>query len=198
MNIQEWLNKVADRKTLPIDHPDNHSFLDDRKEYDIYVSKFDGSYIGLPGLLDVKEPTDTIIKFLAEHEVTEELTHGVGFSPKENKWYGWSHRAIHGFTIGSTCKRGDCHYVPANKEDLANCEVEFYADIREDYIHPPQIKYDIDSSKSSYEIIWVHKETGEKLSRINKYPDKYGRGEWVAETIEDAKQMAIDFSNGVS
>ena len=25
-----------------------------------------------------------------------------------------------------------------------------------------------------------------------------GRGEWVAKTMEDAKQMAIDFSEGVS
>lgn len=197
MNTQEWLNKVADRKTLPVDHPDNHSFLDDRKEYDVYVSKFDGSYIGLPDLLDINL-RDTTIKFLAEHEITEELTYGLGFSLKENKWYGWSHRAIQGFTIGSTCKRGDCHYIPVDKEDLANSMVEFYADIRKDCIHPPQIKHDIDSAKSSYEIIWTHKETGETLSMVNKYPDTYGKGEWVAETLEDAKQMAIDFRDEVS
>lgn len=39
MNNLEWLNQVAILKTLPIDHPDNYSFLDDRKEYDIYERK---------------------------------------------------------------------------------------------------------------------------------------------------------------
>lgn len=32
----------------------------------------------------------------------------IGFSPKEQKWYGWSHRAIHGFKIGDVVKEGDC------------------------------------------------------------------------------------------
>ena len=36
----------------------------------------------------------------------------IGYSVKDGKWYGWSHRAIYGFKPGSTCKNGDCHYVP--------------------------------------------------------------------------------------
>ena len=35
----------------------------------------------------------------------------IGFSTKDGKWHGWSHRAIFGFKKGSTCKKGDCHYV---------------------------------------------------------------------------------------
>ena len=31
----------------------------------------------------------------------------IGFSEQEQKWYGWSHRAIHGFKIGDKCKEGD-------------------------------------------------------------------------------------------
>ncbi len=30
----------------------------------------------------------------------------IGFNPKEQKWYGWSHRAIYGFGVGSTVKEG--------------------------------------------------------------------------------------------
>lgn len=30
------------------------------------------------------------------------------------------------------------------------------------------------------------------------YRNEWGRGEWKAETLEDAKQMAIDFAHGVS
>ena len=31
----------------------------------------------------------------------------IGFSEKEQKWYGWSHRSIYGFKIGDKCKKGD-------------------------------------------------------------------------------------------
>lgn len=35
-------------------------------------------------------------------------TCSIGYSLKDNKWYGWSHRAIFGFGIGDTVKKGDC------------------------------------------------------------------------------------------
>ena len=41
----------------------------------------------------------------------------IGFSEKDNKWYGWSHRAIYGFGIGSTVEYGDVAYIPKNREE---------------------------------------------------------------------------------
>jgi len=32
----------------------------------------------------------------------------IGFSKRDQKWYGWSHRAIFGFGIGDVVKEGDC------------------------------------------------------------------------------------------
>jgi hypothetical protein len=32
----------------------------------------------------------------------------IGFCEKDQKWYGWSHRAIYGFGIGDTVQEGDC------------------------------------------------------------------------------------------
>jgi hypothetical protein len=31
----------------------------------------------------------------------------IGWSPKRQKWYGWSHRAIYGFKPGDVVKEGD-------------------------------------------------------------------------------------------
>jgi hypothetical protein len=31
----------------------------------------------------------------------------IGFSPKHQKWYGWSHRAIYGFKVGDVVEEGD-------------------------------------------------------------------------------------------
>lgn len=35
-------------------------------------------------------------------------TCSIGFSEREGKWYGWSHRAVYGFKVGDTVKEGDC------------------------------------------------------------------------------------------
>ena len=32
----------------------------------------------------------------------------IGFCEKEQRWYGWSHRAIRGFAIGDVVNAGDC------------------------------------------------------------------------------------------
>ncbi len=32
----------------------------------------------------------------------------IGFCEREQKWYGWSHRAMCGFGIGDVAKEGDC------------------------------------------------------------------------------------------
>jgi hypothetical protein len=39
---------------------------------------------------------------------------------------------------------------------------------------------------------------GQTGSAFCDFPDEFGKGEWVAETDEDARQMAIDFANSVS
>ena len=41
-----------------------------------------------------------MMKFFRDHDITKFIGNYLGFSEKEQKWYGWSHRAIHGFGIG--------------------------------------------------------------------------------------------------
>ena len=41
----------------------------------------------------------------------------IGFCEKEQKWYGWSHRAIFGFGIGDIVKEGDCTAVSGWTEE---------------------------------------------------------------------------------
>ena len=44
-----------------------------------------------------------------------------------------------------------------------------------------------------------NKQMRDKISGIfSEYPKKWGKGEWMAKTLEDAKQMAIDFAESVS
>lgn len=46
-------------------------------------------------------------KLCKKFGITEQIRNSVGFNPKTKTWYGWSHRAIAGFKIGSTVKKGD-------------------------------------------------------------------------------------------
>jgi hypothetical protein len=206
MNTIEWLEFVAN--IMPSDIPD-----DDEK---IYVTKFNGEYITRVGMEDN-------IAFLADREITEQLTHGVGFSPKDNKWYGWSHRAIYGFTVGSTCEEGNCHYQPKDKEDFLRQVIVFWSDpdrlnVKGEYteeeimysepVNPGEAEQKSVSSgkfqKGIY-VSWTYNDTipNEKLHNtisgvFTPYPDRWGKGEWTAKTMEDAKQMAIDFNESVS
>jgi hypothetical protein len=122
------MNKIY--KIIEQDNKDEFSFR--------HAVNMEGKYIGLPAYAE---------KLTSEYGINPETISddhnvcSIGFSKKDNKWYGWSHRAIYGFEIGSTCEKGDAHYKEKSQDD---------------------------------------------------------RGEWVARTIEDAKQMAIDFANSVA
>ena len=97
-----------------------------------------GEYIGAPKDADYLTRVKGIFPQISS---PENSVCSIGFSAKDGKWYGWSHRAIFGFKIGSKCRKGDCHYIPRRHG---------------------------------------------------------GKGEWLAKTVADAKQMAIDFASSVS
>lgn len=64
----------------------------------------------------------------------------IGKSLKDGKWYGWSHRAIHGFSIGDVVKEGDCcaspgvtdEYLKDHPEADLSLPVGFIAKTEED------------------------------------------------------------------
>ena len=64
----------------------------------------------------------------------------IGFSENNNKWYGWSHRAIYGFAVGDTVKEGDCtassgwakEWLADHPEDDLSLPVGFTANSMED------------------------------------------------------------------
>lgn len=147
----------------------------------------------------------------------------IGFCEKGQKWYGWSHRAMYGFGIGSKVKKGDCGYVAKNKFDFLQSMIRFWQDdshlnVTGEHSKEEIMEYvpiDVGEAEqkpiptgkfeSGVQINWTYKDDipNEKLrstisGSFQPYPDSYGKGEWKAESLEDAKQMAIDFADGVS
>lgn len=114
----------------------------------------------------------------------------IGFSPSEKKWYGWSHRAICGFGIGSEVRKGDCAFKPSNRS-------EYIEDLQRWYGDAMYRNLDIEVTDTEIDINYeIHSVDGRIYPQksIRPLDVEYGRGEWVAETMDDAKQMARDFA----
>jgi hypothetical protein len=64
----------------------------------------DGHYIGNP-----KDARYLIVKRGIRPQLRTPASRvcSIGYNADERKWYGWSHRAIAGFAIGSVVKKGD-------------------------------------------------------------------------------------------
>lgn len=190
--LQEFINSIAiiGNSNLPDD---------DGK---IYYSKIDGAYLTRVGM-------EEDLNFLFKRGITEQIQDGygepktccIGFNPTEQKWYGWSHRAIFGFGIGSECKQGDCGFEPSNKAEFIEEAMSFWGDCE----YAVNGVADYEEKENGILISYIYnnevpneKLRGTKYEHFLKYPTKWGKGEWVAKTIEDAKQMAIDFARSVS
>lgn len=185
MNVKDWLDNVG--------YIGDSEITDDDAK--VYYSKYDKSYITRVGMEDN-------VEFLADREITEQLTHGVGFSPKDNKWWGWSHRAIFGFTIGSTCEKGDAHYHGSTLEEQEEAAIRFWTEA--DHLNVRNNGIVKKNGEQYFDIVWEYSDTvpneslRNTISGVEHFITPLGRGEWVAKTMDDAKQMAVDFNEGVS
>ena len=158
-------------------------------------SKRDGGYVGLPEDVWMYEQRgiDNIQKANEDHKVCS-----IGYNIKERKWYGWSHRAMFGFTIGSKVKMGNCGFMPSNVTEMIDDLKRWYDD--DGHVNlklTPQedgVRIQYDSIPTSGPNKGKHTLSQDS---VEPYPI-WGRGEWEAKTMDDAKQMAIDFADGVS
>ena len=130
----------------------------------------------------------------------------IGYSEKHDKWFGWSHRAIYGFTVGSNVEVGDCGYQAPDKESFGQSMLDFFCS--DDWYTNRSFITDVrDKHTGTLGVMISAKYTddvpNEKLrgtfyNMFWPYPEEFGSGEWNAKTMEDAKQMAIDFADGVA
>lgn len=174
----------------------------------IYYSKVDGSYLTRVGM-------ENDLNFLLKRGITEQIQDGygepktacLGFNPEEQKWYGWSHRAIFGYGIGSECKKGSCGYSADNKKDFAEENLKWYGDIDMNPTHKTgaTVKEVEQEGKLGVLVEYTYDDKvpnksmrGITQTVFEPYPEKWGKGEWTAKTLEEAKTMAIDFAKSVS
>lgn len=175
----------------------------------IYYSKKDDSYLTRVGSEnDLKHFLDLGITKEIQATSKKSKVASIGFNPTEQKWYGWSHRAIYGFGIGSECKQGHSSFRPSNKEDFAQDCLRFWGDLDmngDTYKTNPIAREETQDGKLGVYVEYIYNDEvpnvsmrGQKTGMFSEYPKKWGKGEWTATTLKEAKQMAIDFARGVS
>lgn len=129
----------------------------------------------------------------------------IGFCPAENKWYGWKYRTICGFGVGSEVKRGNCAYFPVDMENARLDAIKIWS--IKPHLDVTAVETVDKNGRPCFKVSWIIS-SDPKLVRDEKmrgqpwgcthYPPKnFGKGEWIAESLEDAKQMAKDFAEGV-
>lgn len=193
--VLEHLNNVAD---LKIWNPEGENIP-------MYASKIDGSYICFENLvMDTAWMFESGITEQIQSSLSDGTVANIGFNPLEQKWAGWSHRAVQQIGIGFKIKKGYPGYIPVDMDDFIEQMVEFWSN--EAHINVSGIAATNDNGVLGAQITWeydpkhvpnksLHGTIGEQFC----YPPKqWGRGEWTAKTLDDAKQMAIDFAESVS
>ena len=156
-------------------------------------TKYDHSFMVFVGL-------ENYFKEHARLEITKYLTQGLGFSPLTKKWYGWTHRGMYGFGIGSTCKKGDIYYRATNLEDELEHAIDFWKaydkeNVQARFIEEGEIRVTWDYIKDD-----SSKDKANRITSVAWYydPEFGGKGEWTATTLDEAREMAIDFRNAIS
>lgn len=170
------------------------------------------------------------VRGLSEVQPSSQAEHGdanggfghtcsLGYSRLEEKWFGWSHRAIYGFGVGSTVKRGDCAYVPDNHTEMYDSVRSFFqewdanapegGDWRENKYTRNLAVAEMDGVvivSGEQEIQQYDEEPALDGALVptattwQPFSERYplGKGEWTAETLNDAKEMACAFAQSVS
>jgi hypothetical protein len=138
-------------------------------------------------------------KFLCDQRgITPELAQpdnnvcSIGFCEAEQKWYGWSHRAIYGFGIGSKVEKGDCGYVPVGWDDFLDGAARFWQG--DGHLHVTATRGVDEGGRDCAHVAWEYtddipnKKLRGKISGSVMYPPaEWGKGEWTAATLDDGQ-----------
>ena len=189
LSIQTFPTYQVRTEEIPPGESGSNKPLEMKSAYNL-----DGDYIGDPEFAASLAKRGIVPELSApDHNVCS-----VGYCEAKQKWYGWSHRAMYGFGVGSKVKKGDCAFHPSDPQEFLEDVEAWYSD---DMYQNKEITLHEDGDSVnihvSYEI-WPKGDESQAIYTDHVEQFNRGRGEWQAETMDDAKQMAIDFASGVS
>lgn len=172
---------------------------------DGWYSKTDKSYITFTNIV---QDVDWIAALnLQELQSTRPNTPSVvqiGFCADTQKWYGWSHRGRGCFGIGSKIEKGYPGYKGRNEEEFIEQCLEFWKD--EHRLDMAALFTENENGEKGVQLTYRYSDTVPNEDLRGTVGDTFlylgtegfGKGEWTAESLDDAKQMASDFAKSLS
>jgi len=148
-------------------------------------------------------------KFIIDYDIDSDIHYNHGFSTKNQKWYGWSHRAIYGFGIGSKVVEESIAYIPKDSKAFVEYAKSFWSDkwdgakrtvidVKDNIKNPDGEEMGCNITLKT-EYFDKQKDKEDQYEEMfMMYPPEWGKGEWTALTLDDAKIMALDFARGAS
>lgn len=146
--------------------------------YSVSAYSKDGYYIGSCCTLSSLYEVYGICEDFTPRDLSVNDNIGVGFSPKHNKYYGWSQYGIKGFGLGDCIKKNEHGYVPSDWTEL--CQTcgyisGYYECKYKEYLDTELQEEPITCSQENC-------------------PRCLGMGGKKATTMEEVKQLALDYS----
>ena len=99
-------------------------------------------------------------------------------------------------------KKENVAYNPSTAEDYEENYIRFWSYGANDYIENIFID---ERTEDGFYLTTKYNDKmpilslrGILIKKFVEYPKSYGNGEWKAETIEDAKEMAINYADNIS
>jgi hypothetical protein len=191
MGIEDFLKQFAERKMIRIKDTDMCAWL----------SKIDNSFIAFCS--DVNDNSN--IAYLRKHNICEQVqsvngngkTSQIGMDPEKELWYGWTNSSGYMFGVGSKCRLGMVHFNPGNPVELKRQIESWYEDGNND-LEDFEIHHVKEFGQWGYLVSKKIMDSDLIEREFIPYPKYWGRGEWKAESLNDAKQMAIDYVNNLN
>lgn len=177
MNVYEYLHQVADLEYF------SGSPQESLLPHFAWMTKESDHQLCMIG-----EEQSMLMQMLAYDEVLHDLGDGIGYSKNRESWVGWDEENYIRFTVGSVCTKNSPHFLPSGKG-------EFSEYILATYEKKNPVKFKLGYPRyDGVDGVSVSIDGYDDFVHFYKFPETYGNGEWVAETMEDAKKMAIDLN----
>lgn len=113
-------------------------------------------------------------------------TCSIGFCEREQRWYAWA-RCWTSFGVGSKVNKGDIAYIPNSIENAIEVVREFWLSNNKEVV--------VKAITNNLLEIELHRMDGS--IHIMRQEFRLGRGEWVAQSLDDAKEMASDYIESI-
>jgi predicted small secreted protein len=154
----------------------------------IYVYSNDQGFVG-----SIDETMQLYNKSIVPHKSSPENPYcQIGFSEKEKKWYAWrkmNFANMKSFGIGTTTNFGDDIFVPSNL-------VDFFHHVRFMFVSYDRVTISVNTTPQNCISVHAlnHKDLKGCIQKKFFYPKNWGRGSWTALSLEDAREMAVEYA----